>query len=141
MPYADSMRRSTPDGGRARFVTRAGRGTQISDITWSPNSRTLAFVRGKTLECGGDSLWVVRFDGKDVRRLVRTSAPGVVLSIGDWSPDGTNLLYRTTPFAGADCRTINAGGSALFTVTARGSRPRRVVKMRDTVWDETWLRL
>jgi dipeptidyl aminopeptidase/acylaminoacyl peptidase len=126
------------DGGGARLVTKAARGRGISDVSWSPDSRTLAFVRGKTSECGGDSLWVVRFDGKGVRRLVRPTAPGVVLSIGDWSPDGKQLLYRTTPYARADCRTTNAGGSTLFTIAAKGSRPQPLVRTRDTIWDEAW---
>jgi dipeptidyl aminopeptidase/acylaminoacyl peptidase len=126
------------DGGGARLVTKAARGTGIWDVSWSPDSRTLAFVRGKTSACGGDSLWVVRSDGKDVRRLVRPTAPGVVLSIGEWSPGGKHLLYRTTTYAGADCRAINASGSALLTIAPKGSRPQRVVKTPDTIWDEAW---
>jgi Tol biopolymer transport system component len=127
------------DGGGARFVAKAARGTEIREVSWAPDSRTLAFVRNKTsVVCGGDSLWVVRSDGKGVRRLVRTTAPGAFLSIGDWSPDGKQLLYRTTAFPGGDCREINASGSTLFTIAAKGSRPKRVVKTRDNIWDEAW---
>ena len=127
------------DGGGARFVTKAPRGTEIWEISWSPDSRTLAFIRQKTsVVCGGSSLWVVRSDGKGVRQLVRPTAPGALMSIVNWSPDGKQVLYQTTAFPGGDCRDINASGSTLFTLAAKGSRPRRVVKTRDHIWYEAW---
>jgi hypothetical protein len=46
---------------------------------WSPNGRRLAFVRG-------GSVWTIRADGLDERRLARGAHP-------DWSPDGRRLAF------------------------------------------------
>ena len=46
---------------------------------WGPNGRRIAFVRG-------GSVWTVRADGLDERRLARGAHP-------DWSPDGSRLAF------------------------------------------------
>jgi dipeptidyl aminopeptidase/acylaminoacyl peptidase len=134
---ADAIAVAT-DGGGTRFVTRATRGTEIWDVSWSPDSSMLAFVRRNRFACGGYSLWVVRSDGTGVRRLTRGTAPGVILSIGDWSPDGKHLAYRTMTYVAGDCRETNLRGSSLLTIATEGSRPQRLAKGADHIWDAAW---
>ncbi|HLA86157.1 MAG TPA: DPP IV N-terminal domain-containing protein, partial [Thermoguttaceae bacterium] len=54
-----------------------------SELKWSPDGKLVALVKGR-----GD-LWVMRPDGKEARRVMRSATP-----IGfDWSPDGKWLVY------------------------------------------------
>ena len=79
-------------GSGSRFVTRGDlwvadadgthRGELVADAdqpAWSPRGRRLAFTRG-------GSVWTVRADGLDERRLAQGAHPA-------WSPDGKRLAF------------------------------------------------
>jgi hypothetical protein len=91
-----------------RAITTAGTDTQPD---WSPDGRTIAFVRqdrGKR----STSLYVVRRDGGGLRRLTDGNQ---VVSMPAWRGDGLLLAYAASPLAGGsfDIWTIDpAGGKA-----------------------------
>ena len=85
----------SPDGMRIAFARRGG-GISIADAagrhvvrvtvrglepSWSPDGTRIVFTRG-------DSLYVVRADGRGLRRLFRGQS-------GQWSPDGTRIAFES----------------------------------------------
>ncbi len=62
---------------------------------WSPDGKTLAFVR--TSEEAEGQLWVLPTSGGDARPLTKLP-PGKIKSL-DWSPDGTRLAFVFHPGA------------------------------------------
>ena len=88
-------------GGGPRQITAytADDGYDIGDLAWSPDTRLIAFMRGKTLEddkpANVDSapagpvpreIWVVATAGGDPRRIGTGHSPS-------FSPDGSRLIY------------------------------------------------
>ena len=54
-----------------------------NELRWSPDGKWVAMIKGR------GSLWIMRPDGKDARRIVQSaSAMGF-----DWSPDGKWVVY------------------------------------------------
>lgn len=81
--------------------------TGATDFAWSPNGHSIVFDTG-------DTLHTVNADGSHLRLLLsgsRGSGPGVP----SWSPDGTHILYFSTPgHAGAfrpEVWVMNAAGT------------------------------
>lgn len=75
-------------GGNARPLTFGARDRQPR---WSPDGRSLAFVRTRDGETDGQ-LWVLPMDGGEARAI--TSLAGGVASPA-WSPDGTRLAFTS----------------------------------------------
>jgi Tol biopolymer transport system component len=75
------------DGSHLRQLTRGDRNDHAP--AWSPDRSTIAFVRGNAGKAGRTSLWLMKSNGADVRR-VRYTGPSVTDAAGDlaWSPDG-----------------------------------------------------
>ena len=74
------------DGAGLKRLTR--KGLDAREPTWSPDGHSIAFV-------SRDSLYVVRSDGRDVRRLVR-SVDGALVAGPSWSPDGDSIAFALT---------------------------------------------
>src|SRR4051795_11471558 len=72
--------------------------TRVSSTTAA--SGRIAFKGPPTADLSSGSIYTVRADGKD-RRRVTDAGPGVVDSRPDWSPDGSLLVFERTgvPFA------------------------------------------
>jgi Tol biopolymer transport system component len=84
---------------------------------WSPDGQKIAFV-------GLDgSLWVMSADGSNrVEILNRTDLTDVA-----WSPDATQLVYRTLGCVGPDCfgvlHVVNSDGSGDIPISTRSGMP------------------
>jgi TolB protein len=74
-----------------------------TDPAWSPDGRTLAFVRD-------GAVYLIRADGGGLRRLTTGASPA-------WSPDGRRLVF-----------TRPAGREDLFTVGVDGRSVRRLTR-------------
>ena len=102
--------RPSPDGARIAFDSdREGeRGVYVSDVdgrnvrrvsgdgfaaipSWSPDGRTLAFVRAEPHEPEVWNLWTVELASGDIRRL--TSYRDGQLWGASWFPDGVSVAY------------------------------------------------
>jgi TolB protein len=59
-----------------------------SSPSWSPNGRSVAFVRENTFGCTKPGIYVVRRNGDGLRRVAARGAVAV-----DWSPDGRLLAF------------------------------------------------
>lgn len=75
---------------------------------WSPDGRTIAFVRQRVkpnLVYGPAAIFLIRPDGRGLRRLARGTSPS-------WSPDGRHLVY--------------AKGDGIYRIGADGSGRMRI---------------
>ncbi|MGN6797174.1 MAG: TolB family protein [Gaiellaceae bacterium] len=86
-------------------------GCSPNSVSWSPDSRTLAFA------CGAGGTRLIRDDGTDLRRLARGSRPS-------WSPDGewiaVEVETRTTCCA---IDVVRVDGSGRRRIVADGTLP------------------
>jgi hypothetical protein len=99
--------------GRDRITaTRA----EDAEPDWSPDRRRIAFVRQEP-DARSSSLYVVRRDGGDLRRLTTGDR---VVAMPAWSPDGKRIAFASSPLAG--------GSFDIWLVDAEGGGLRRVTK-------------
>jgi Tol biopolymer transport system component len=104
-------------GQKPRLIARQ----QTSlEAVWSPASRSIAFVRSGD---GKDDELLVKEIGGDARQLA--SAP--YLSLAQWSPDGTRLLYTSSPAPGSPVRLwvarVATGATAVLATARETSDP------------------
>ena len=99
--------------GRDRITSTRADDTEPD---WSPDRRRVAFVRQEP-SGRGSSLYVVRRDGGDLRRL---TAGNRVVAMPAWSPDGKRIAFASSPLAG--------GSFDIWIVAAEGGPLRRVTK-------------
>jgi len=78
---------------------------------YSPDGKRIAFVSGRS---GSREIWIAEADGSNAVPLTSFGGPLVVL--GDWSPDGRQLVFHARPEGQAD----------LFLIAASGGVPRRI---------------
>lgn len=97
------------DGKNPRRVTDDPAGEYMA--TWSPDGGRLAYLRveGTYASTGNASLWTVRVDGTDRRKLADIGAGALVNPA--WSPDGTRLLFS----CGQDLCIVDADGGRAAT--------------------------
>jgi Tol biopolymer transport system component len=72
------------DGSHQHWLTSADRGVEEFTPAWSPDGRTVAFARSR--RGTGPALWLVRADGRALRRLTSGWSPA-------WSPDGRWIAF------------------------------------------------
>jgi dipeptidyl aminopeptidase/acylaminoacyl peptidase len=95
-------------------------GFTVNGFSWSPDSSLIAFSAQKDPDLGsGDTadIYVVKLDGKSVKKLVDTYGPD---SDPVWSPDGRQIAYRTA----AGSRSFYYTDSRIAVVDAGGGSPR-----------------
>jgi TolB protein len=113
-----------PDGSRVTRLTFTDTAGEVSPDDgfpdWSPDGRSLVF--SSTRASGQHDLWVMRADGKSVRRL--TGRPSSDDWGARWSRDGTRIAFFAVPFRSRanDIYVVNADGSDLRRIT-RGTTP------------------
>src|SRR5262249_3488319 len=106
------------DGGDARLIAVPPPGDDGALGGYSPDGRYINFW---TVTDSGDSgLYVAATDGSGtVRRITDPSV--IVVSVGDWAPDGTKLVFaaRSDPEHRAQLWTIHPDGTHLRQVKLR----------------------
>jgi Tol biopolymer transport system component len=66
-----------------------------SNAAWSPNGRRLAFNSNNTLVPGESSnIYVVAANGAGLRQLTHYAGGGLNAYMGDWSPDGEQIVFH-----------------------------------------------
>jgi dipeptidyl aminopeptidase/acylaminoacyl peptidase len=83
---ANGIVKAPRDGAKAVKLTRGPDG----DPAWSPDGRTIAFVRARGAYGDFHDLYVVRADGQRLRRLVANARAPI------WSPNGRSILFTET---------------------------------------------
>jgi Tol biopolymer transport system component len=90
-----------PDGtGRRTLSTsrHSGSSAAFGEPAWSPRGDLIAFIRDR-------SLFVVRPNGRDLRRLLAVTAPGLVwYDEPSWSPDGRRIFVLHVSFGPLEVR-------------------------------------
>ena len=75
--------------------------------SWSPDGDWIALSSTRD---GNQEIYVVRPDGKDLRRLTNDPA---IDAHPSWSPDGKHIVFATNRWGDFELATINADGSDL----------------------------
>jgi hypothetical protein len=80
-------------------------------------SGTILFARNQS---GSSHLYSVRENGASIVDLTPTSE----VSEGDWSPDGSRIVFTTSGNSGSSIRVMNADGSNAVDLGVEGSSPK-----------------
>jgi Tol biopolymer transport system component len=108
------------DGTKLRRLTRTkGTDTNFAEEhgpTWSPDGKTIVFVSNR--EPPSWELWAIGADGRNERRITKTTRPRQNENLPRFSKDGMRLLYAhdgriaTVGLDGAGVREFGLGTSA-----------------------------
>jgi TolB protein len=115
-----------PDTSARRRLTRRGP-PDDSSASWSPNGRTLLFLRWSRQ---GGSLWSMKADGSRKRRL--SGFTRGYLS-GTWAPNGRKIVYVDDSGGDVDPRV-----GAIKVRNADGTGWRQLTSYRDLGINPTW---
>jgi dipeptidyl aminopeptidase/acylaminoacyl peptidase len=86
--------------------------TGISEFTWSPDGKSIAYVGGAG---GGFDIWIMTSGGKDARRL---TSSGRYKKQPRWSKDGKWIAFIAVEDDGnSNLRAISTDGQSLLTLT------------------------
>ena len=106
------MRDLTPHLGRRP------RSDGAADPAWSPDGRTIAFVRwrpGRPIGSIAEAIYVVKADGSGLRNL--TPKPVGAYAAPAWSPDGRKLAFVSDRDGNSEVYVMNADGSGQRSLT------------------------
>ena len=120
---------SAPEGAQSGiFVVRVD-GSGLRRLTsdaltagyprWSPDGTTILFHQNLYEHDGGGSpLWTVPFEGGKPQRLMHGLSTDQWASEGDWSPDGTQIVFKyyETGWDHNELRIMNADGTDVRTL-------------------------
>lgn len=102
--------------GRTRTLIRAPRPEYVANATWSPDGMWILFERGQE-EPYAPELYLVRPDGRDLRRLAAGSQPS-------WSRDGRiAFMLRKVQGADAELYVMSSNGSGKRRVATKATNP------------------
>jgi Tol biopolymer transport system component len=107
------------DGSGLRNLTRKLEGGgrpghgPASDPAWSPDGKTIAFVRLNASL--GDPIYVVNSDGSGLRNL--TPKPVGAYADPAWSPDGRKLAFVSDRDGNSEVYVMNANGKGQRNLT------------------------
>jgi tol-pal system beta propeller repeat protein TolB len=91
-----------------------------SEFRWSPDRSRIAFVRRARV--GGESdVWVMNADGTEPRPLTQSSSDRFTDDQPIWSPDGSQIAFRSNRASGIDIWVMNDNGSNQRSLTSGGS--------------------
>lgn len=104
------------DGSDLRQLTPDRAGIHAGRPAWSPDGRSLVFVRGDSVPSAlvvrPGALFVMNADGSDARRLTRNR-----LDAGPaWSPDGREIVFSRA-------KSFTSPSRGIWTMSAAGGRP------------------
>jgi Tol biopolymer transport system component len=94
----------------------------ILGLGYSPNGRRIVFSGLPRGSHGQVSIWTVRRDGSDLRRLTHPRGYGVDES-PDWSPDGRHIVFA---HCGLDSDRGCVGNEFIYSMRPDGSHKRRL---------------
>jgi Tol biopolymer transport system component len=115
-PLADQICTFNPDGSSWKQITRGAEKIDSIDPAFSPDGKTIVFVRGPNN--GRTDTYVMRADGTGARQLTHC-----VSCYGEdtptYSPDGRTIAFHRDP---------RAGRGGIFVMKADGSRVRQLTR-------------
>jgi dipeptidyl aminopeptidase/acylaminoacyl peptidase len=108
-----------PDTGAVRHIRLPDPTLKLFCMAWSPDAKGLA-CGSFTDDASRNGIYTIRTsDGRGLTRI--TSNPTGLDFIGDWSPDGTQLVFQRT-----DSTRPGNANVAIFVVNLDGSGLRRI---------------
>jgi len=108
----------TPSGGDPKLVASPSDANSFdAEPAWSPNGQLIVFTEFNNN--GDPRLWLVNADGTN-RHLLFNESPGYGDAQGNWSPDGSRVIFRRcnfTRFEACAIYTVKVGGNGLNAIT------------------------
>ena len=103
------------DGSDRREIYRDPRSPAFAPA-WSPLGNEIAFTRGRVFAGGNtdNEIYVTSLDGSSVRNVTQHPANDALPS---WSPDGKQLVFRSTRDGNKELYVIGADGAGLTRLT------------------------
>jgi Tol biopolymer transport system component len=130
------------DGSSARRLTQRDErpGTEDHSPTWSPDGRTIAFIRLNNLAGTGkqnaSALFTVPSAGGEPKLLHQMPGEWPGAGAPDWSPDGDRILFSTYCYF-RECRQPSTGAQ-VFTIPRRGGQPQRLTNLPGNSYNPRW---
>lgn len=107
----------TPNGGNPKLVASPSDANSFdANPAWSPSGQLIVFTEYSN---NGPSLWLVNADGTN-RHLLFNENPDYGDDQGNWSPDGSRVIFRRcnfTKYEACAIYTVKVNGTGLNAIT------------------------